>query len=144
MTVNKEMIIKTSEDSEDSRNLLEQQGQKSTWTSEAMDIDLCDQCLTKTSKSREYSANLRMKADTLEVVQEEVGTLKKCSGKYSKSLRNLSSCVSKNVSVPKFSWFKSMSQIVDLTAAWHQDEVEANTASSTKTNITSVHSNFFL
>ena len=44
-----------------------------------------------------------------------------------------------------------MSQIVGLTAAWHQDKVEgspmgANTVSSIKANIASVHSefNFFL
>ena len=50
-------------------------------------------------------------------------------------------CTGINVSVPKFSWFKSMSQIIGLTAPWHQDKVEgspvgANTASSSKTNIT--------
>ena len=36
---------------------------------------------------------------------------------YVKSIGN-------NVSVSKFSWLKSMSQIVGLTAAWHQDKVE--------------------
>ena len=55
------------------------------------------------------------------------------------------------ISVPKFSWFKSMSQIVGLTAAWQQNKVEgnpvrANTASNAKTNSNPVHTefNFFL
>ena len=92
-----------------------------------------------------------MKADAAVVTQEDVCTLNKCKDEYSKSSPSLSSCVGKNVSVPKFSWFKSMSQIVGLPAAWHQDKVEgipvgASTASSNKTNTTSVHSefNFFL
>ena len=59
--------------------------------------------------------------------------------------------VGNNVSVPKFSWFKSMSQIVGLTAAWQQSKVEgnpvgANTACNAKTNPNPVHTefNFFL
>ena len=59
--------------------------------------------------------------------------------------------VGSNVSVPKFSWFKSMSQIVGLTAAWQQNKVEgnpvgANTAGNAKTNPNPVHTefNFFL
>ena len=58
--------------------------------------------------------------------------------------------VGNNVSVPSFSWLKSMSQIVGLTATW-QDKVEgnpmgANTASNAKVNISPVHTefNFFL
>ena len=58
--------------------------------------------------------------------------------------------VGSNVSVPSFSWFKSMSQIVGLTATW-QDKVEgnptgANTASNAKINTNPVHTefNFFL
>ena len=59
--------------------------------------------------------------------------------------------VGSNVSVPSFSWFKSMSQIVGLTAIWQQDKVEGNltgasTASNAKTNTNPVHTefNFFL
>ena len=59
--------------------------------------------------------------------------------------------VGSNVSVPRFSWFKSMSQIVALTPTWQQDKVEgnpmgANTASNAKTNPNPVHTefNFFL
>ena len=58
--------------------------------------------------------------------------------------------VGNNVSVPSFSWFKSMSQIVGLTATW-QDKVEGNptgagTASNAKINTNPVHTefNFFL
>ena len=58
--------------------------------------------------------------------------------------------VGNNVSVPSFSWLKSMSQIVGLTATW-QDKVEgnptgANTAGNAKVNISPVHTefNFFL
>ena len=58
--------------------------------------------------------------------------------------------VGNNVSVSSFSWLKSMSQIVGLTATW-QDKVEgnptgANTASNAKVNISPVHTefNFFL
>ena len=58
--------------------------------------------------------------------------------------------VGNNVSVPNFSWFKSMSQIVGLTATW-QDKVEgspmgASTASNAKINTNPVHTefNFFL
>ena len=50
-----------------------------------------------------------------------------------------------------FSWIKSMSQIVGLTAAWQQDKVEGNpmgtnTTGDAKTNFNSVHTefNFFL
>ena len=55
--------------------------------------------------------------------------------------------VGSNVSVPKFSWFKSMSQIVGLTAAWQQNKVEgnpvgANTACNAKTNSNPVHTEF--
>ena len=58
--------------------------------------------------------------------------------------------VGNNVSVPSFSWFKSMSQIVGLTATW-QNKVEGNpaavgTVSNAKVNTNPVHTgfNFFL
>ena len=58
--------------------------------------------------------------------------------------------VGNNVSVPSFSWFKSMSQVVGLTATW-QDKVEGNptrasTVSNAKINTNPVHTefNFFL
>ena len=72
-------------------------------------------------------------------------------GDSSKSLQESSNCIGNNVSVPKLSWFKSMSQIVGLTAVWQQSKVEGSprgekTVNSTKTNNSLVHSefNFFL
>ena len=74
-----------------------------------------------------------------------------CISKPSKYLRDSLGGVGSNVSVPRFSWFKSMSQIVGLTAAWQQNKVEgnpmgANAASNAKTNSNPVHTefNFFL
>ena len=72
-----------------------------------------------------------------------------CSGKPSEYSRDLLG-VGNNVSIPSFSWFKSMSQIVGLTATW-QGKVEGNptaagTASNAKVNTNPVHTefNFFL
>ena len=72
-----------------------------------------------------------------------------CSGEPSEYSRD-SLGVGNNVSVPSFSWFKSMSQIVGLTATW-QGKVEGNptgagTASNVKVNTNPVHTefNFFL
>ena len=68
------------------------------------------------------------------------------SSEYSRDLLP----VGNNVSVPSFSWLKSMLQIVGLTATW-QNKVEGNptavgTASNAKVNINPVHTefNFFL
>ena len=69
-----------------------------------------------------------------------------CKGDYSKSSTHSPKCVKcigNNVSVSKFSWFKSMSQIVGLTVAWHQNKVGgssegANIVSNSKTS-NSVH-----
>ena len=148
--VNKEETIKASEDSEVSQNPWGQQDQKGTWTPKVMDIERCDQCHKKISEFREHSANLQIEAEAV-IASEDICTLNKCKDKYSESSRNLSSSVGSNVSVPKFSWFKSMSQIVGLTAAWQQNKVEgnpigANTASNAKTSLKPVHTefNFFL
>ena len=74
-----------------------------------------------------------------------------CISKPSEFLWDSLGGVGSNVSVPKFSWFKSMSQIVGLTAAWQQNKVEgnpmgANTAGNAKINSNPVHTefNFFL
>ena len=48
-----------------------------------------------------------------------------CIGKQSEYSQDSLGGVGNNVSVPNFSWFKSMSQIVGLTATW-QDKVEGN------------------
>ena len=44
-----------------------------------------------------------------------------CISKPSESSRDSPGSVGNNVSVPEFSWFKSMSEIVGLTAAWQQN-----------------------
>ena len=74
-----------------------------------------------------------------------------CISEPSKFSWDLLEGVGSNVSVPKYSWFKSMSQIVGLTAAWQQSKVEgnpvgANTVCNAKTNPNPVHTefNFFL
>ena len=68
-----------------------------------------------------------------------------CVGKPSEYSRD-SLGVGNTVSVPSFSWLKSMSQIVGVTATWH-DKVEgnpmgANTAGNAKVNISPVHTEF--
>ena len=69
----------------------------------------------------------------------------------SESSQVLPMCMGSKVSVPKLSWFESMTQIVGLTAAWHQGKVEGNlvgvnAAGTPKENTNPVHAefNFFL
>ena len=109
------------------------------------------QCLVAASKFREVSSNSWVETDCSEGTQHKQNTKIVCIGEPSESPRDSLGGVGSNVSVPKFSWFKSMSQIVGLTAAWQQSKVEgnprgANTASNAKTNSNSVHTefNFFL
>ena len=105
------------------------------------------QCLRRVSEFRELSPNSRVVTETSEGRHQHTKPV--CVGEPSKNSRD-SLGVGKNVSVPSFSWLKSMSQIVGLTATWH-DKVEgnptgANTASNAKVNISPVHTefNFFL
>ena len=69
----------------------------------------------------------------------------------SESSHELSKCVGNDVSVSRATWFKSMSKLVGLTAAWQPNKVEGypmgiNTSGSPKTNNSSVHTeyNFYL
>ena len=105
------------------------------------------QCLRTVSEFRELSPNSRVVTETSEGRHQHTKPV--CVGEPSENSRD-SLGVGKNVSVPSFSWLKSMSQIVGLTATWH-DKVEgnptgANTASNAKVNISPVHTefNFFL
>ena len=107
------------------------------------------QCLTMVSKFRELSLNSRVETEASECRQKKQHTRPVCVGEPSEYSRDLLG-VGNNVSVPSFSWLKSMSQIVGLTATW-QDKVEgkpmgANAASNAKVNISPVHTefNFFL
>ena len=109
------------------------------------------QCWPAASKFREVSLNSRVETECSEGTQHKQNTKIVCISEPSEFLQDLLGGVGSNVSVPRFSWFKSMSQIVGLTATWQQDKVEgnptgANTASNAKTNPNSVHTefNFFL
>ena len=106
-------------------------------------------CLVVISEFRELSPNSQVVTEVSEGRQKQQHTRPVCVGDPSEYSRD-SLGVGNNVSVPSFLWFKSMSQIVGLTATW-QDKVEgnptgANTASNAKVNISPVHTefNFFL
>ena len=108
------------------------------------------QCLATVNEFRELSPYSWVDMECSEGTQEKQHTRPVCIGEPSEYSRDSLGAVGNNVSVPSFSWFKSMSQIVGLTATW-QDKVEGNptgagTASNAKINTNSVHTefNFFL
>ena len=108
------------------------------------------QCLVTVSEFRELSSNSRVETECLEGTQERHHIRPVCIGEPSEYSQDSLGGVGNNVSVLSFSWFKSMSQIVGLTATW-QDKVEGNptgasTASNAKVNTNPVHTefNFFL
>ena len=112
--------------------------------------DQDNQCLVTASEFRELSLNSRGETECSEGRQKKHHTKPVCIGEPSEYSRDLLGGVGNNVSVPSFSWFKSMSQIVGLTTTW-QDKVEGNpmgagTASNAKINTNPVHTefNFFL
>ena len=121
---------------------------------EEENMSCCDrdgQCLAMASKFRELFTNSRVDSECSECTQQNHHTRPVCSGEPSEYSRDSLEGVGSNVSVPRFPWFKSMSQIVGLTATWQQDKVEGNptgasTASNAKTNTHPVHTefNFFL
>ena len=102
------------------------------------------QCLLTVSKFRELSPNSRVVTNSDDDRQQQ-NSAPVCIDESSEYLWD-SLHVGNNVSVPSFSWFKSMSQIVGLTATWHS-KVEGNpsavgTASNAKVNISPVHTEF--
>ena len=106
-------------------------------------------CSVVISEFRELSPNSRVVTEASEGRQKKQHTSPVCVCEPSEYSRD-SLGVGNNVSVPSFSWLKSMSQIVGLTATWH-DKVQgnptgANTASNAKVNSSPVHTefNFFL
>ena len=113
-----------------------------------MSLGDCDGlCSLLISEFRELSLNSRVLEETTEGSSQRTKPV--CIGEPSEYSRD-SSGVGNNVSVPSFSWFKNMSQIVGLTATL-EDKVEgnptgANTAGNAKVNISPVHTefNFFL
>ena len=109
------------------------------------------QCSVMVSEFRELSPNSREVTECSEGTQKKRHTRPVCIGEPSEYSRDSLGGVGNNVSVPSFLWFKSMSQIVALTATWQQNKVEVNptgasTASNAKTNTNPVHAefNFFL
>ena len=76
------------------------------------------QCLTAASEFREVSSNSWVESECSQGTHHKQSTKCVCISEPSEFLRNSLGGVGSNVSVPKFSWFKSMSQIVGLTAAW--------------------------
>ena len=107
--------------------------------------------LTAASEFREVSSNSRVESECSQGTHHEQNAKTVCISEPSEFSRDSLGGVGNNVSVPKLSWFKSMSQIVGLTAAWQQSKVEgnsmgANTAGNAKTNSNPVHTefNFFL
>ena len=110
-------------------------------------VDSDGQRLVPVSEFRELSPNLRVVKETTEGELQHISPV--CISEPSEySWDSLG--VGNNVSVPSFSWLKSMSQIVGLTATW-QDKVEGNpigtkTAGNANVNISPVHTefNFFL
>ena len=112
--------------------------------------DLDGQCLVTVSEFRELYPNSRVETECSEATRKNQHTKPVCSGEPSEYSQDSLRGVGNKVSVPSFSWFKSMSQIVGLTATW-QDKVEGNptgagTASNAKINTNPVHTefNFFL
>ena len=105
------------------------------------------QRLVTVSEFRELSPNSWVVKETTEGELQHISPV--CVSEPSEYSRDPLG-VGNNVSVPSFSWLKSMSQIVGLTATW-QDKVEGNpigtkTASNANVNISPVHTefNFFL
>ena len=78
------------------------------------------QCSVPVSELRELSSN------SWEVMESSEGTQKKhhtrpvCIGEPSEYSQDSLGDVGNNVSVPSFSWFRSMSQIVGLTTTYRQ------------------------
>ena len=109
------------------------------------------QCLAASSKLREVSSNSQVERECSQGTHHKQSAKNVCISEPSNFSRDSLEGVGSNVSVPKFSWFKSMSQIVGLTAAWQQSKVEGNsvgatTACNAKINPNPVHTefNFFL
>ena len=118
--------------------------------SEEANVSLGDRngpCSMVISEFRELSLNSQVLEETTEGSLQRTKPV--CVGEPSEYSGD-SPGVGNDVSVPSFSWLQSMSQIVGLTATWH-DKVEGNptgakTASNAKVNISPVHTefNFFL
>ena len=162
LMVFKEKQMKVSKSSEDSLNSHSLQCEFCTqedWNS--LDGDHGKQDLDRTSECNGHLPGSHRKTTTEEnnVPCSQIQQSQQCpqdtftiyGGNSSESSQESSNCVGSNVSVPRLSQFKNMSNFVGLTAAWQHakvegDSMEANTVSSAKVNNPSVHTefNFFL
>ena len=137
---------------EDSQNLLPSgEGEMDNGEANVSFGDCDGQCSVTVSEFQKLSPNSREVTECSEGTQKKHHTRPVCISEPSEYSRDSLVGVGSNVSVPSFSWFKSMSQIVGLTATWQQDKVEGNptgasTAGNAKTNTNPVHTefNFFL
>ena len=134
---------------EDSPNLLPSNEHKMDNKEAKVPVGDCDGHSSVTiSNFRELSPNSRVETEGSEGRQKNQQTKPVCVREPSEYSQD-SLGVGNNVSVPSFSWFKSMSQIVGLPATW-QSKVEGNptaasTASNVKVKTNPVHTcNFFL
>ena len=139
---------KFSENCEESLNSLEAQYEPCLLTyRNSLDSDQCEQGLSQTkclpvSCSEVTAEENDVPWDQLQQSQRCCKDTKAiCRGDSSKFSRESSNCVGSNVSVPRLLWFKNMSKIVGLTAAWQHGKVEgasmgANTARKAKVNNT--------
>ena len=140
----------SSDFSEDSQNSLPSDERKmDNGEAKASVGDRDGQCSVAVSEFRELSPNSPVVTEGSGGRQKKQHTRPVCISEPSEYSRD-SLGVGNKVSVPSFSWFKSMSQIVGLTATW-QDKVEGNptgagTESNAKINTNPVHTefNFFL
>ena len=140
----------SSDFSEDSQNSLPSDERKmDNGEAKASVGDRDGQCSVAVSEFRELSPNSPVVMEGSGGRQKKQHTRPVCISEPSEYSRD-SLGVGNKVSVPSFSWYKSMSQIVGLTATW-QDKVEGNptgagTESNAKINTNPVHTefNFFL
>ena len=82
------------------------------------------QRLAASSKLRELSSNSQVETGCSQGTHHKQSAKNVCISEPSEFSLDSLGGVGSNVSVPRFSWFKSMSQIVGLTATWQQDKVE--------------------
>ena len=129
----------------DSLNLwAEQDGRKMSRTGDTVREAQCEECLGQISEFEEHSleswtnrtvGEVEQKLQT--VPQNSDTTWKDCASNFSKPSQKLLEKKGNNVLVPKLSWLNSMTQVVGLTAAWHQgkaggDLMGTNTVGSPK------------
>ena len=70
------------------------------------------QCLTAASEFREVSSNSRVESESSQGIHHKQSAKSACTSDLSEFSQDSLGGVGSNVSVPKFSWFKSISQIV--------------------------------